>query len=157
MNNLETALFKEVVGHFTTGVVVVTALTSDGPVGFTSQTFGSLSLEPILVSFAASNTGRSWSRVRAGASVGINVLSDEQEALARVFAMSGVDKFDGVLWTSAPLGAPLLDGAIAHLEGRIDSVATHGDHDIAVASVNFASAYPGRPLLYFRGGFGCLA
>ena len=157
MNTLQTAHFKEVVGHFTTGVVVVTALTPDGPTGFTSQTFSSLSLEPILVTFAASNVGQSWSRVREADCIAINVLSDQQEALARVFATSGVDKFDGVGWSGAPRGAPLLDGAIAHLEGVILSVATHGDHDIAVASVDFAAAHSGRPLLYFRGGFGRLA
>ncbi len=157
MSSLEIAHFKEVVGHFATGVVVVTAQTPDGPAGFTSQTFGSLSLEPILVSFAASNVGQSWARVRPTGYVGINVLSDGQETLARVFATSGVDKFEGVGWSGAPHGSPLLEGALAHLEGLLLSVTTHGDHDIAVVAVDFASAHPGRPLLYYRGGFGCLA
>lgn len=157
MNTLETAQFKEVVGHFPTGVVVVTGQSPEGPAGFTSQTFSSLSLTPILITFAASHAGQSWSRLHHTGYVGVNVLSDQQEALARVFATSGVDKFQGVGWSAAPHGSPLLDGALAHLEGEILSVSAHGDHDIVVASVDFASAAAGRPLLYFRGGFGCLA
>jgi 3-hydroxy-9,10-secoandrosta-1,3,5(10)-triene-9,17-dione monooxygenase reductase component len=157
VSSLEIAHFKEVVGHFATGVVVVTSITPDGPAGFTSQTFGSLSLEPMLVSFAASNTGQSWSRVHPVGFVAVNVLSDDQETLARVFATSGIDKFDGVAWSAAPHGSPLLEGALAHLEGEILSIASHGDHDIAVVGVDFAVSHAGHPLLYFRGGFGCLA
>jgi 3-hydroxy-9,10-secoandrosta-1,3,5(10)-triene-9,17-dione monooxygenase reductase component len=154
---LDIAHFKEAVGHFPTGVVVVTALSSNGPTGFTCQTFGSLSLEPILISFAASNTGWSWPRVREADTVGINVLADTQEALARVFATSGAEKFDGVGWSPAPGGAPLLEGALVHLEGRIIDVTSHGDHDLVVVAVDFAATHSGRPLLYYRGGFNCLA
>ena len=157
MSSLETAHFKEVAGHFATGVVVVSAITPDGPTGFTCQTFGSLSLEPVLVSFAASSSGRSWPRTRAAGVVGINVLSSTQEDVARVFAVSGAEKFQGVGWTPAPQGSPLLDGALAHLEGRILSVTTHGDHDIVTVAIDFASASRGRPLLYYRGGFAELA
>ena len=157
MSSLEIAHFKDVVGHFTTGVAVVTALADDGPVGFTAQTFGSLSLEPMLVSFAASHASTSWPRMRHVAKLAVNVLSDAQESVARVFAVSGIDKFAGVSWTQAPGGSPLLEGALAHLEGTIESVTVHGDHDFVVVSVDFAEAHAGRPLLYYRGGFGGLA
>lgn len=146
--------FKDVVGHYATGAVVVTAATVQGPVGFTCQTFGALSLDPILVSFAAKSSGQSWLRVREASAVGINILAADQEALARSFAMSGTDKFVGVPWTPAPHGSPLLVGALAHLEGTIVSVTTHGDHDIAVAQLHFVDAHAGRPLLYYRGNFG---
>ena len=120
MDSLEIAHFKEVLGRYVTGVVVVTASASEGPAGFTCQTFGSLSLEPMLVSFAATSTGASWSKVRSSSMVGLSVLASDQEALARVFAQSGADKFSGVDWTPGPAGAPLLYGALAHLEGRIE-------------------------------------
>lgn len=154
MDSLEIAHFKEVLGHFVTGVVVVTGVSAEGPAGFTCQTFGSLSLEPMLISFAATSKGSSWSRVRGGGAVGLNILASGQEALARVFAQSGADKFAGVGWTTGPGGSPLLDGALAHLEGRILNVATHGDHDIVVIAVDFAVDHPGDPLIYYRGGFG---
>jgi len=152
---LEIAHFKEVLGHFVTGVVVVTALTDDGPAGFTCQTFGSLSLEPMLISFAAGTNGSSWSRIRAGRQVALNILSSEQETLARLFAQSGIDKFAGVGWSAEELaGAPLLDGALAHLSGEIVSITTHGDHDVVVVQVHHAISHPGDPLVYYRGGFG---
>ena len=157
MSSLQIAHFKEVLGHFVTGVVVVTAQTGEGPAGFTCQTFGSLSLEPMLVSFAANETGQSWSRIREQRFVSLNILSSEQEALARVFAQSGVDKFADVAWSSGdPVGAPLLEGALAHLSGEIIDIATHGDHDIAVVAVSHALSHPGEPLVYYRGGFGLL-
>ncbi len=153
MSSLEIAHYKEVVGHYVTGVVAVTASTPDGLAGFTCQTFGSLSLEPILVSFAARSVGESWSRVKNAESIGINILSSEQEALARVFATTGIDKFNGVGWSVGPEGAPMLDGAIAHLEGRISQLCTYGDHDIAIVAIDYVAAHPGTPLVYYRGGF----
>lgn len=153
VSSLEIAHYKEVVGHYVTGVVVITASTPNGLAGFTCQTFGSLSLEPILVSFAARSTGQSWSKVRDAEVIGVNILSSEQEALARVFATTGVDKFSGVGWSAGPSGAPLLDGAIAHLEGRMLHRTSEGDHDIVVAAIDYVSAHSGAPLVYYRGGF----
>ena len=157
MSSLDIAHYKEVVGHYVTGVVVITASSPEGLAGFTCQTFGSLSLEPILVSFAAKSSGESWSRVQRNDVIGINILSSEQEALARVFATTGVNKFDGVGWSAGPAGAPLLGGAIAHLEGRITHRVTQGDHDIVVTTIDFVAAHPGSPLTYYRGGFAGLA
>jgi len=137
-------------------VAVVSAASSDGPVGFTCQTFGSLSLDPLLVTFAAKSESRSWPLVRNARALGINILSSEQEALARVFATSGIDKFEGVMWSRGPNGTPLLEGALAHLEGVIEAVTTHGDHDVAVVRVEYALAHPGTPLIFYRGGFGFL-
>jgi flavin reductase (DIM6/NTAB) family NADH-FMN oxidoreductase RutF len=154
VSSLDIAHFKEVVGHYATGVVVVTALADDDPAGFTCQTFGSLSLEPILISFAAKSTGQSWSKVKRADSVCVNILSSEQEALARVFATTGIDKFAGVGWSQGPRGTPMLDGAIAHLEGPLVSFTTQGDHDIVIVSVEYVASHPGAPLIYFRGGFG---
>lgn len=154
MSSLDVVHYKEVVGHYATGVVVITAATPAGPVGFTCQTFGSLSLEPILGFFAVRSASQSWAHVRSAGDVGINMLAADQEGLARVFATSGVDKFAGVDWSPAPRGSPLLGGALAHLEGEIMSVATHGDHDLAVVQIHFVHAYPGHPLLYYRGGYG---
>jgi flavin reductase (DIM6/NTAB) family NADH-FMN oxidoreductase RutF len=157
VSSLDIAHFKEVVGHYVTGVVVVTAATEGGPAGFTCQTFGSLSLEPILISFAAKSAGESWSRVKHADAVAVNILGSEQEALARVFATSGIDKFEGVGWSDGPRGTPLLDGAIAHLEGALLSATTHGDHDVVVVAVDFVASHPGSPLVYYRGGFGEIA
>ena len=153
MTSIDAARFKEVLGHFATGVAVVTAASPEGPVGFTCQTFGALSLEPTLVSFSAMSASHSWPRARDVGVVGVNILADDQEAIARVFGKSGTEKFRGVSWSPAPGGAPLIDGALAHLEGRIEFVTTKGDHDIVVVAVEYALARHGTPLVFYRGGF----
>lgn len=157
MSSLDVARFKEVVGHYVTGVTVVTGICEEGPVGFTCQSFESLSLEPMLVSFAARTLSTSWLRVRTSKTLGINILSSGQEAIARAFATSDTDKFEGVQWSDGPNGAPFLNGALAHLEGRINGFTTHGDHDLVIVSVDFAVTGPGAPLTYYRGGFGTFA
>jgi 3-hydroxy-9,10-secoandrosta-1,3,5(10)-triene-9,17-dione monooxygenase reductase component len=149
----DSAHFKEVLGHYVTGIVIVTAMTPEGPAGFTCQTFGSLSIDSALVFFAAITTSPSWQRVREAGVVGINILANDQEHLARGFAVSGVDKFAGVSWVGAPNGSPFLDGAHAHLEGTIREVTNHGDHDIIVAELDYAATQPGEPLVYYRGGY----
>ena len=153
MGPLDVSHYKEAVGHFPTGVAVVTGRAGDGPAGFTCQSFGSLSLEPMMVCFGANLEGRSWRSMRDAGAVGVNVLAESQEALARAFATPGIDKFAGVGWAPGPQGSPLLEGAIAHLEGRVVSSVVHGDHDLVVVAVDFAQCHPGRPLIYYRGGF----
>lgn len=156
MSSLDPSEFRQTLGHFVTGVVVITATTSDGPAGFTCQTFGSISLEPSLISFSARTASQSWPRIREVGVLGVNVLSAEQERLAKIFATTGSEKFASVAWSPGPGGAPLIEGALAHLEGRVLSVSAHGDHDIVVVGVDFVASHSGRPLVYFRGGFSTL-
>lgn len=148
------ASFKEALSHFATGVVVVTADTVDGPAGFTCQSFGSLSLTPPLVIFAARTGGSSWPRIRAAEVVAINVLRADQEELAVAFATSNIDKFAGVLHRPGHTGPPVLDDALMVLEGRIASVDKHGDHDVAIVQIEHARATDGEPLVYFRRQYG---
>ncbi len=153
MASFDNAHCKEVLGHYATGIVVITALSPEGPAGFTCQTFGSLSVDAALVFFAATSTSVSWGRIRQVGVLGVNILKDDQEALARVFAVTGSDKFANVSWFRAPNGSPFLDGSLAYLEGTLREVVNHGDHDIAVAEIDFATTEPGEPLVYYRGGY----
>ena len=157
MEERDVTNFKEVLSHFVTGVVVITGATGDGPAGFTCQTFGSLSLEPRLISFSARSSSRSWPRVRSLGVLGVNILAASQEAVARSFATASDDKFEGVSWFPGPTGSPLIEGSIAHLEGTIDSVASHGDHDLVVVAVHFVASHAGSPLVYFQRGYRALA
>jgi 3-hydroxy-9,10-secoandrosta-1,3,5(10)-triene-9,17-dione monooxygenase reductase component len=153
VSSIDVARFKEVLGHFVTGVAVVTAATPEGPVGFTCQTFGALSLEPTLISFSALTDSHSWPRARDVGVVGVNILSSGQEAVARVFGKSGAEKFAGINWSPAPSGSPLIKGALAHLEGRIELVTSQGDHDIVVVAAQFGVSHHGAPLVFYRGRF----
>jgi 3-hydroxy-9,10-secoandrosta-1,3,5(10)-triene-9,17-dione monooxygenase reductase component len=150
----DTGRFREVMGHFATGVTIITAMEDEGPVGFTCQAFASLSLEPPLVALAPGKSSTSWPRIAQAGSFCVNILAEDQEALCRDFAVSGGDKFAGVGWRIAANGSPLLDGVLAWME--CDLLATHdaGDHELVIGSVHDMGVTRGRPLVYYRGGFG---
>jgi 3-hydroxy-9,10-secoandrosta-1,3,5(10)-triene-9,17-dione monooxygenase reductase component len=152
--SLDEGEFRAVLGHFASGVVVVTG----GPVGrltgFTVQAFFSLSLDPPLVALAPGKSSTSWPAVAEGGRFCANVLADDQEALARTFANAGTDKFAGVGWSQGPSGAPRLHGALAWVDCVIETVHEAGDHYLVVARVVGLEGGSGRPLLFYRGGFG---
>jgi 3-hydroxy-9,10-secoandrosta-1,3,5(10)-triene-9,17-dione monooxygenase reductase component len=153
--NIEEGEFRAVLGHFASGVVVVTALHDKRPAGLTCQSFFSLSLNPPLVAFAPGASSTSWPRVAQSGQVCVNVLASDQEALARTFAASGTDKFAGVGWSSsAANGAPRLHGSLAWIDGSITESHAAGDHYLVVVKVEALETGLGHPLLFYRGGFG---
>ena len=107
---------RDALGAFASGVVVVTAIGPDGPIGFTCQSFASLSLDPPLVSFAPSRGSSTWPRIREVGRFCVNVLAADHEHHSAGFARSGADKFAGVRWRPAPSGAPILDGVCAWVD-----------------------------------------
>ena len=148
---------REVLGHFASGVTVVTALTADGPAGFTCQSFSSLSLDPPLVAFAPARSSQTWPALRAIGRFCVNVLAEGQGAVSQNFARSGVDKFAGVTWSPSVHGSPVLDGVVAWIDGELWAEYDGGDHSIVVARVLDLGADPDRrPLLFHRGAYGLL-
>lgn len=156
-SNFDEARFREVLGHFATGVAVVTAMEDGTPVGFTCQAFTSLSLDPPMVALAPGKNSTSWPRIARSGRFCVNVLADDQEALSRDFAKSGGDKFTGVGWRPASNGAPLLDGVLAWIECTLVEAHDAGDHELVVGRVEDMGVNGGRPLLFYRGGFGTFA
>jgi 3-hydroxy-9,10-secoandrosta-1,3,5(10)-triene-9,17-dione monooxygenase reductase component len=151
-------VMRDVLGHFVSGVTVVTAMAADGPVGFTCQSFSSLSLEPPLVAFAPARTSTTWPRLRDARRFCVNVLAEEQRDLSAQFARSGTDKYAGVGWTSSPHGSPVLDGVVAWIDSELWAEYDGGDHTIAVARVLDLGADASRtPLLFHRGAYGLQA
>ncbi|MFC5947748.1 flavin reductase family protein [Pseudonocardia lutea] len=149
------ARMREVLGHFASGIVVVTAITPGGPAGFTCQSFSSLSLDPPLVSFSPARTSSTWPRIREAGAFCVNVLADGHEELSSAFARSGTDKYAGVAWTPAPSGAPRLDGVAAWIDCTLADEFPGGDHTIVVGRVQDLGADPSRaPLLFHRGAYG---
>lgn len=146
--------FRQVLGHFPSGITVITGRTDVGPVGFTCQSFSSLSLDPPLVVVLPGLSSTSWPRIARTGRFCVNILSADQEALSATFAQSGNDKFDAIGWTPSPSGLPVLDGVCAWLDCEIDSVHPGGDHLIVVGAVHHLAAVDGtRPLVYHRGGY----
>ncbi|WP_121708923.1 flavin reductase family protein [Streptomyces sp. E5N91] len=150
----DTATFRSVIGHFCSGVTVVTGQTDDGPVGFTCQGFHSLSLEPALIVLLPGRGSTSWPRIAATGSFCVNVLAGDQEEVSNAFAVSGGDKFGGVDWRPSPYGSPMIEGAAAWIHCTVDQVHKGGDHWIVVGAVRdlAANADP-DPLLFYRGKY----
>jgi 3-hydroxy-9,10-secoandrosta-1,3,5(10)-triene-9,17-dione monooxygenase reductase component len=144
-------MFRRVMSQFCTGVVIVTSCDDDGPVGFTCQSFASLSAEPPLVLICPARSSTSWPRIRATAHFCINILGEHQEQLSGRFAVSGGPKFDGVEWLPGSAGAPRLTGAIGHVDCALEATHEAGDHEIAIGLVRSLDYLEGEhPLLYFQ-------
>ncbi|WP_236653199.1 flavin reductase family protein [Streptacidiphilus melanogenes] len=154
-------VLRDALGHFATGVTVITAAGEDGqPVGFACQSFASLSLDPPLICFNVARTSSSWPRIARAGAFCVNVLAEDQGALCRSFAVSastGADKFAGVAWEAAPAtGSPRLEGALAWVDCTIHAVHTGGDHLIVLGRVRELAAPRGGeagPLVFYRSGF----
>lgn len=151
---VDSGTFRHVLGHFCSGITVVTAMGEDGPAGFACQSFAALSLDPPLVLFCPARTSRTWQVIRAAGRFCVNVLAHDQQDVSTVFGRGGEDKFAAVDWRPSPGGAPLLDGVLAWLDCTVETVHEAGDHHVVVGRVTeLCDPTPGRPLLYFRGGY----
>ncbi|MGW1100662.1 flavin reductase family protein [Streptomyces sp. NPDC002455] len=145
--------FRSALGHFASGITIVTAATSQGAVGFTCQSFTSLSLDPPLVALAPGKSSTSWPRIREAGCFCVNVLSETQEDVCLAFATSGADKFAGIPWAPGACGAPRLPGALAYIECELSGAYDAGDHELVIGTVLDIETRPGKPLLFYRGGF----
>jgi len=150
----EPAAFRRVLGHFCTGVTVITTADAAGPAGFACQSFTALSLDPPLVLFCPSRTSATWPRIAAAGHFCANVLGAGQQALARIFGTSGQDKFAGVGWAPSPRGAPVLDDALTWVGAEVEAVHDGGDHHVVIGRVTeLGPCQPARPLLFYRGRY----
>ena len=146
---------RDVMGLFGSGVTIITALADGEPIGFTCQSFFSLSLEPALVAFAPSRSSTTWPKIREIGRFGINVLSEHHSTVADAFAVSGADKFAGVAWSPSDHGNPLLDRVLAYVDGELWAEYDGGDHTIVAARVLALHAEHDRPpLIRHRGRYG---
>jgi 3-hydroxy-9,10-secoandrosta-1,3,5(10)-triene-9,17-dione monooxygenase reductase component len=153
---IEPDVFRMVMGHFVTGVSVVTALDGDRPFGITVNALSSVSLQPALVMVALDRRRFLTPIVRAEGRYAVNVLGEGQQALSDCFAGApvepGRDAFCGAAWHPGPTGLPLLDGAIATLECTVVETFSAGDHDLFIGRVDTLGSQAGEamPLLYYR-------
>jgi flavin reductase (DIM6/NTAB) family NADH-FMN oxidoreductase RutF len=143
---------RRVMGHFATGVTVVT--TKDGagtPFGLTANAFASLSLNPPLVLVCVDKKAQCYACFAESKIFVVNVLAEGQEEISRRFATKGDEKFNGVPWHASENGLALLDGAISHIECKIVESLEGGDHTIYVGEVLRAVTTGDRPLIFFQG------
>lgn len=146
---------RRVLGHFCTGIAVITAHNGERPVGFTCQSVTSVSLEPPYISFCPSSTSTTWPMIREVGTLCVNILAAEQKNVCAQFATRGNDKFAGIEWSPGANGAPALHGTLASVEADVEFEHAAGDHTIVVARVTGLWADEQRlPLLFYRGGYG---
>jgi flavin reductase (DIM6/NTAB) family NADH-FMN oxidoreductase RutF len=152
---LDVAAYRTAMGHFATGVTVVTSTGPQGPAGLTTNAFSSLSLEPVLVLVCLDRTARTLAAVESSRRLAVNVLARDQEELAVTFAgkASHAEKFRGVGHRQVD-GVPVLDGVVAWLTGEVRELLPGGDHVIAIVEVTSLDAPGGEPLVFYAGRYG---
>jgi len=153
MKTVEPAHFRDVMGHFATGVTVVTATGPEGPVGMTANAVCSLSLEPLLLLVCFDNEARTLPVVQDTGRFGVNVLASGQQALARLFASKAPEaaKFAGVEHAVHD-GIPVIEGVLAWVGCTLERLIPGGDHTIGIGSVTAAEfAGEAEPLVWYRG------
>lgn len=154
---MDASEFRRVMGHFTTGVCVVTTRDPSGaPCGLTASAVCSVSLEPTLILVCVERGANSHDCIRASGAFAVSVLEqDRGETLSRHFAGADAErKFDGIAHRAESTGAPVLEAALAWLDCRVTQEVAAGDHTIFIGEVLAADAREGSPLLYYRGGYG---
>ena len=157
--------FRTVLGHFPTGVTIVSGVDDGSPVGFTIGSFTSVSLDPPLVGFLPMKESSTWAAIERSGSFCVNVLSRDQADLCWKFAKSDneADRYDGVTWHAAPTGSPIIDRAVAWIDCNIEHVYEMGDHLFVLGRVMALEAdanHDGHgpfPLLFFKGTLGGFA
>jgi len=150
-------MFRHVMGHFASGVAVVTARDRDRDFGSTASALTSLSLSPPMLLVCLDRDSETRKAITATRRFVVNVLSDKQEQVARRFAEKSKTKFEGQQLSRSEAGLAQLADALAYLECEVAETAVGGTHTVFLAEVRSAAAYAGAPLTYFRGRFGRLA
>ncbi|HCF0773324.1 MULTISPECIES: flavin reductase family protein [Pseudomonas aeruginosa group] len=159
-NVIEPLRFREALGHYASGITVITSLIDDEPLGFTCQSFYSVSMSPPLVSFSVMAKSYSYPKIRHAGRFAVNILSGEQIQISNTFARQGVDKWHGVEWQESPLGNPIIEGSLHWLDCEIHAEHAAGDHLIVIGEVkalNIQETAIAQPLLYFKGKYCNLA
>lgn len=148
---------RDVLGHFATGVAVVTTCDArNAPVGMTVNSFASVSLDPAEILWSIASSAPSRDAFATHRAFAVNVMPEDYKEQTLQFARPSDNKFDGVAWRRGWRDVPVLDAAIATLECDVKDMIRSGDHEIIVGSVRAMDRSDGNPLLFFRGQFSSL-
>lgn len=153
---LDAVKFRHALGHFATGVTIVTTRTADGGLlGFTANSFNAVSLDPPLVLFSLDRRANAMSAFEESGFFGINVLDcSQREASVTFSTVDHAERWKGIEYETWDSGAPMLKRALARFDCKTHAVHEGGDHRIFIGQVTrFDADGMGRPLLYFRGGY----
>jgi flavin reductase (DIM6/NTAB) family NADH-FMN oxidoreductase RutF len=153
---IEPLRLREALGHYASGITVITSLIDGELLGFTCQSFYSVSMSPPLVSFSVMSSSASYPRIRQAGRFAVNILSEQQVRISNQFSRRGTDKWHEVEWQASPLGNPIIAGSLHWLDCEIHAEHVAGDHLIVIGEVkalNRQEAAATQPLLYFKGEY----
>ncbi len=146
--------FRHVIGHFASGVTVLTTRNGDEDYGATASAVSSLSLDPPMLLVCLNTRGATQAAIHASRVFGVNILDEDQGIVAERFASSRGPKFDGLTIDRGVGDLPLLADSLAYCECSVVADVVAGTHRVFLANVTRAMAREGSPLTYFRGRFG---
>ena len=153
--------FRSIIGHFTTGVTVITTADGDQLQGMTANAVSSLSLDPVMVLICVDKTTHTHGVIERGGVFTVNILGEHQETLSRLFAKRGEPEkgsLRGQPFRIGETGSPILDDCLAFIECRVSEAFEGGDHSIFLGEVVHQGVVDEmRPLVFFRGGYHNLA
>jgi flavin reductase (DIM6/NTAB) family NADH-FMN oxidoreductase RutF len=150
--------FRHAMGCFSTGVTVITVDDYGKVEGMTANAFASVSLDPMLVLVCVSHAARTHAHIHARKRFGINVLAENQRKISEHYALTerdpaAAEETAGAKFVRTQHGTPVLHGALAYLECRLQTTHEAGDHTIFIAEVEDVVVHEGKPLLYFQGQY----
>lgn len=148
--------YRNALGSFTTGVTVVTAMSADGPIGMTVNSFASVSLDPPLVLWSPAKNSSKHDAFSGTHHFAIHVLGADQDHLSAAFTRGGA-AFDGLKVEINPHGVPVLPGTLARFECVQQAQHDAGDHTIIIGKVLRVAHRQGEPLCFSGGRFGRFA
>ena len=146
--------FRHVMGHFPTGVSVITTVHEGERHGMPATSLTSVSLDPVMILACLMRGARTALAIQNAGRFAVNILGDNQEEVSRRFARPGLDHFEGLHVESGAGGLPLLPDCLAYLTCTLHDVVQAGDHDIVLGNVEECDlGANGNPLVFFQGGY----
>ena len=155
-NQLDQRAFRDALGHYASGITIIAGHDGNEPLGFTCQSFFSVSVAPPLISFSVKADSSTFPRIRETGKFSVNVLAQTQRALSDQFARKGQDRWAGVTWKMTALRNPVIAGTLMWLDCKIFTEHQVGDHSLVIGEVIEMSRnawQDGTPLLYFKGEY----
>lgn len=152
---IDAQLFRRTLSRFATGVTVITVAHQEHVHGMTANAFMSVSLNPPLVLVSIGNNAQMYKLLAPGVCYGVSMLSDDQELLSRHFGGRPVAGLE--IAFEQGHGAPLVEGAIAHIVARVVDAHQAGDHTLFIGEVEYMRNRYGSPLLFCSGSYGQIA
>ncbi len=148
---------RRIMGHFATGVTVMSTTVGDKTWGMTANAVMSLSLDPPLVLVAVDKKSQTHAYLKQSKCFALNILSSDQESISTRFASAGPKDFSDLQTIVAETGAPILVDVLGYVDCRLVDVLPGGDHDLFIGEIVAGDAAEGQPLLFYRGRYAQLA